>query len=85
MESPTGKPLLPPSAVPYLAALGAILLALTQVLPPDTVAAKVLTVVVQIMGLFGLVSPGLRRAPTSPPLNPDVSAGLEIIEGAKKE
>lgn len=81
--SPTGKPLVPPTVVPYLAALGAILLALLQVLPDNTIAYKVLTVVVQVMGLFGLMSPGLRR-PALPP-SPEVAAGLRAVEDLSKK
>lgn len=60
-ESPTGRPLIPPALVPWLTAVGALAVALEQVLPPHTVAAKAAHAVVAVAALLGLVSPGWRR------------------------
>lgn len=59
--SPTGTPLLPTSAVPFLVGLVALATGLTSVLPPHTIGFKVATFVVGLGSLFGLASPGWRR------------------------
>jgi hypothetical protein len=58
--SPTGAPLIPPSAVKYLTAGGAVLVALDGVFPANTIAAHVIHVLVGLVALFGIASPGLR-------------------------
>lgn len=59
--SPTGVPVLPPAAVPWLVGLVGLATVATQTLPEHTVAFKVASLIVGLGGLFGLASPGLRR------------------------
>lgn len=60
LVSPTGQPLIPPSAVKYLTAGGAIVVALSEVIPPYTVVGHLLSIFAKVVGLIGLASPGLR-------------------------
>lgn len=62
-ESPTGKPLIPPAVVPWLALLGVVAEVVSYAVPPHTVAAQVAAKVVSVMALLGLASPGWRRRP----------------------
>lgn len=62
--SPTGTPLIPPRAVPFISAGLVIAGALAQVVPQQTVAGRVLSLITSILGpLFGVLSPGLRKKP----------------------
>lgn len=56
--SSTGAPLLPPKAVPWLAAVASVLVAIqaSVQLPPAVNA-----IIAGALGLFGLVSPGWRK------------------------
>lgn len=60
--SPTGAPVIPPTAVPWLVGLVGLATVATQTLPPHTIAFKVASIVVGLGSIFGLASPGLRTA-----------------------
>lgn len=59
--SPTGTPILPPKAVPWLVALVGLASVGVATLPDYTVGHKVAMVIVGLGALFGIASPGLRR------------------------
>jgi hypothetical protein len=59
--SPTGTPLLPPKAVPWVALLVGLAATGAAIFPADSVAGKVCTVLVGLGGVLGVASPGLRR------------------------
>lgn len=59
--SPTGVPVIPPKAVPYLVGLVGLAAALSQSLPPESIVAKIANIVALLGGVFGLASPGLRK------------------------
>jgi hypothetical protein len=59
--SPTGKPVIPPATVPYLLTAVGFAAVLAQTLPPNTIAAHICHGIVALAGLFGIVSPGLRK------------------------
>lgn len=61
--SPTGQPILPPKAVPWLIALVGAAWTATEVLPPHTIAYKVAWGIAGIGALLGIASPGMRRKP----------------------
>ncbi len=60
-KSPTGTPILPPAAIPYLVGVAGIAATAETVLPPHTVAAHVARFVLLLMSVLGIASPGLRR------------------------
>jgi len=62
--SPTGTPLVPPKAVPWLWAAYAVLTGGGLALLPDGRPMQIGTVVSVLLGaLLGVASPGLRRQP----------------------
>ena len=58
--SPTGKPLIPPEATKYVVGIGAIVVGLSQMIPPGTIGGKILQVLTGALALFGIASPGIR-------------------------
>jgi len=60
-RSPTGTPVLPVWAVPWLVALVGVAGVAANVLPAHTVAAKVALAIVSLGAALGLASPGMRR------------------------
>lgn len=59
--SPTGAPMVSPKVVPWIIALvGAAGVAMAS-LPEHTLGYKIAAGIVALGGLFGIVSPGLRR------------------------
>jgi hypothetical protein len=62
--SPTGTPVIPPKAVPVLAALPALLTGIGLALPANTIAYHWLPLLASgLMGLLGILSPGWRKSP----------------------
>jgi hypothetical protein len=62
-SSSYGPPLVPVKVVPWLVAVVGLAGAAVQTLPPHTIAWKVAAAITSFGGLFGVVSPGLRRSP----------------------
>jgi hypothetical protein len=59
--SPTGTPVIPTKVVPWLSLIFVAAMAVTQTVPSHTIAYKIATAVTGLGGLFGLLSPGLRK------------------------
>lgn len=59
--SPTGAPMIPPKVVPYLVGVCVAAEVAAQVLPAESVWAKIAHIVAGGCGLLGIASPGLRR------------------------
>jgi hypothetical protein len=59
--SPTGVPVIPPAAVPWLTSVVGIAGILAASLPEHTVGARVAQLVFALGAALGLASPGLRR------------------------
>lgn len=59
--SPTGKPVIPTSIVPWLVGIVAVAGALSEVLPEHTIGAYACRTIFFIGSALGLVSPGLRK------------------------
>lgn len=59
--SPTGAPMLPAKAVPWLVALVGVAGVAAQVLPEHTVAHKIALAVMGFGALLGIASPGWRK------------------------
>lgn len=60
-SSPTGAPRLPPSVVPYAAALVGVAAVLMPFLPAHTVAFQVCAAILGAGVTIGIASPGLRK------------------------
>jgi hypothetical protein len=61
--SPTGLPMLPPKAVPWVGAALACLAAIVPFVPSHTLYAQFAPLGISLLGgLLGIASPGLRRA-----------------------
>jgi hypothetical protein len=61
LKSPTGQPLIPPKAVPYLVGVCAAAEIVAQVAPAEHWSAKVAHIIAGACLLLGISSPGLRR------------------------
>lgn len=59
--SPTGTPLVPVKYVPFISAALALAGVVVQFVPAHTIAHKIALGLISFGGLFGVVSPGLRR------------------------
>ncbi len=59
--SPTGAPMVPTKAVPWLVALIGVAAVAMQALPDNTIGYKVAAAIVAFGTLFGIASPGLRK------------------------
>lgn len=60
--SPTGTPVLSPKLVPYIVGLLGLAGVGMSVLPSHTIAFKVCAFLTGLGGIFGVVSPGARKA-----------------------
>ena len=58
---PNGTPVMPSWIGPLASAVGAVALALTQILPPHTVGYTIAGAVLSLAGLFGPISAGWRK------------------------
>lgn len=80
-QSPTGNPLLPPKAVPFLIVLVLLAEGLAQVLPQHTIGAKIAHGVAALGTVLGLASPGLRRSLAQPPAaQPGIKGVVKVDE-----
>lgn len=62
VASPTGVPLIPPKVVPFLVGVCVAAEIAAQVLPPESIWAKIAHIVAGGCGLLGIASPGLRKS-----------------------
>lgn len=64
--SPTGKPLISPKAVPWLALLvaaaSAVALGQPDLIPDTSIDQTVAQIIVSLGAVFGILSPGMRKA-----------------------
>lgn len=61
--SPTGAPVVPTKAVPWIVAVVGVAAVAMQVLPAHTIGYKIAAGLVALGALFGIASPGLRTRP----------------------
>lgn len=61
--SPTGVPVIPPKAVPWIAVASAFVAALAETLPEHTVVGRAAAFVMRVSPIIAMLLPGWRTQP----------------------